>query len=130
PHWQVKRDSGAAQPVKLFRIQWNDPAWPHLWRRPHPLPEAAWLDNTPNNGVVMPVVPDAQAGHTSVEWFKWQLPPGVTEIHLPVVGHTRIWIDGTEVIPENGVVRVPKSDSVERMAHLRVEQERGRTGGG
>jgi len=129
-HWQVRRDGGVAKPVKLFRIQWNDPAWSYLWRRPHPLPESAWLDNTPNNGVVLLVVPDAHGGKTDVEWFSWELPPGVSEIQLPIAGHVRAWIDDEEVIPENGVVRVPKSDKVERMVHVRVVPERGRTGGG
>jgi len=129
-HWQVRRDGGVAKPVKLFRIQWNDPAWSYLWRRPHPLPESAWLDNTPNNGVVLLVVPDAHGGKTDVEWFSWELPPGVSDIQLPIAGHVRAWIDDEEVIPENGVVRVPKSDKVERMVHVRVVPERGRTGGG
>jgi hypothetical protein len=129
-HWQVKRDGGTAQPVKLFRIQWNDPAWPYLWRRPHPLPEAAWLDNTPNNGVVLPVVPDAQGRQSTIEWFRWQLPPGVREIHLPIAGHARVWVDGEEVTIENGTVRVPQSKAVERVAHVRVVPELGRTGGG
>ncbi len=129
-HWQVRRDGGAAQPVKLFRIQWNDPAWPTLWRRPHPLPEAAWLDNTPSNGVVILVVPDASAGQTQVEWFAWQLPPGVREVHLPVAGKARLWVDGEEITVDNGSAHITLSDKVERRAWLRVEPQHGRTGGG
>ncbi|MCA0453725.1 MAG: hypothetical protein LCI00_07105 [Chloroflexi bacterium] len=129
-HWQVRRDGGAAQPVKLFRIQWNDPAWPTLWRRPHPLPEAAWLDNTPSNGVVLPVVPDAQAGQARVEWFAWQLPPGVREVQIPVAGQARLWVDGEECALDNGAAHIGLSDKVQRVAWLRVEPENGRTGGG
>jgi hypothetical protein len=130
PTWQVRRDGGPAQNVGLFRAQWLDPAWSHLWRRPHPLPEAAWLDNTPSNGVVVPFIPDALAGRTQVEWFSWQLPPGVREIHLPVAGEMRVWINGEEQRLDKDTVHVLTSDAVDRRITLRATPERGRTGGG
>ncbi len=58
-HWHVQRDNGSSQPVKLHRQQWLDPAWSHLWRRPHPLPGAASIEDTPADDTVLPIVPDA-----------------------------------------------------------------------
>ena len=129
-HWQVQRDSQAARQVALYRPQWLDPAWSHLWRRPHPLPDAAWLDGTPGNSVVFPVVPDALAGNTRVEWFRWTLPPGATAMHLPVAGKAQIWADQQELPVDNQIVQIPPSDRARRVVSLRVEPERGRSGGG
>jgi hypothetical protein len=129
-HWQVRRDDGDAQPVHLYRSQWLDPAWSHLWRRPHPLPEAAWLDGTPSRGVVVPVVPDAHAAEARVEWFRWVLPPGAVEMCLPLAGQARLWVDGGEIPVEGETVPIPPSDRVNRSVYLRVEPLHGRTGGG
>jgi hypothetical protein len=129
-HWQVRRDDGDAQPVHLYRSQWLDPAWSHLRRRPHPLPEAAWLDGTPSRGVVVPVVPDAQAAEARVEWFRWVLPPDAVEMCLPLAGRARLWVDGGETPVEGETVPIPQSDRVNRSVYLRVEPLPGRTGGG
>ena len=128
--WTVRRDEDQPQPVVLFQPQWLDPAWSHLWRRPHPLPEAAWLDGTPSNGAVLPVVPDALPQTDRVEWFSWTLPPSAVEMRLPVAGQARLWLDGRELPVENGKVRIPASESAGRKAILRVVPEAGRTGGG
>jgi hypothetical protein len=130
-HWTVQRDADTPQPAPLVRAQWADPAWSHLWRRPHPLPGAMWLEDQPADDTVLPVVPVASANHAGrAEWFRWTLPPGAAEIRLPVAGAARLWIDDEAVAVENGSALVPPSDKPLRRARLEVVPERGRTGGG
>jgi hypothetical protein len=129
-HWCLQRDDGEKQSVVLFRPQWFDPAWSHLWRRPHPLPEAAWLDGTSSCNAVLPLVPDAGVNKEQAEWFRWKLPPGAVEMHLNVAGSARVWVDEIELPLEGDTVRFPASNLVDRVAYLRVMPHRGRTGGG
>lgn len=128
--WQVQRDGGAPMPVQLRRRQWLDPAWSHLWRRPHPLPGAAWIEDTPADDTVWPVVPDAFGGRSRVEWFRWVLPPGAVEMELPVAGQARLWVNGEEVTIADGRALLPGPEAIRRTAVLRVLPERGRSGGG
>lgn len=128
-HWLVRRDHSEPAPVTLYRPQWFDPPWTLLWRRPHPLPESNWLDSTPTQNAVLPVIPDAFAGQTQVEWFRWHLPPGAVEMKLPVAGQYQIWIDGDENTPQGDTVIIPPNPKTDRSAYLRVVPERGRTGG-
>jgi hypothetical protein len=127
-HWQVRRDSGPLEPAKLSRTQWLDPAWSHLWRRPHPLPGAMWLENKPAGDAVLPIVPDDSAGHPHPEWFRWTVPPDATEVHLPVVGEACLWIGGEERAIRDGSAMLRGTDS--RVAVMRVMPKRGCTGGG
>jgi hypothetical protein len=129
-HWQVGRDNGPLQPVTLQPEQWLDPAWSHLWRRPHPLPDAAWLEDVPPGDTVVPIVPDAFWGQTRVEWFHWNLPPGAAEMHLPVAGQGRLWVDGVELDARDASITLPASDHPARRAVLRLIPGRGQTGGG
>ena len=64
--WEVTRDS---ETVPLaFRRQpfgaiypWGDPAMPHLWRRPHPLPRTSWLEDSRDaEATVVDLAPDAR----------------------------------------------------------------------
>lgn len=128
-HWRVSRDDAAPASVKLYRPQWIDPAWTLLWRRPHPLSETSWLDGTPLDDVVLPVIPDAQAGSQTVEWFRWVLPAGAVEMRLPIAGQYRVWIDENELTPNGEVVIIPPGDSTARTVYLRVVPERGRSEG-
>lgn len=134
--WQVQRDDGPVTPVRLRRKQRpgtrgsGDPAFSHLWRRAHPLSAAAWLEDAPAEGVVMAVTPDPFAGSGRVEWLRWTLPPGATEMTVPVNGQARLWVDGQEVSWSGGPVSLPPSDQARRTAVMRVEPERGASGGG
>jgi hypothetical protein len=101
-----------------------------LWRRAHPLPHADWLDGTPRTAVVSSAVPDALAGGTRFEWFRWTLPPGVTVMRLPVAGNVQVWVDQRELPVDNQIVQIPPSNLALRMVSLRVEPEHGRSGGG
>ncbi len=118
--WQAFR-SGNEVGVQVRRVHgcqgvwWGarmDPAWAHLWRRPHPL-----LDSQ----VVLRVQPDAFPGENRVEWFRFTVPPGTTAIHTDVAGEVQQSLrDGVctlRVVPQpghsgGGVFRKPVSVEV------------------
>ncbi|MBM4437067.1 MAG: hypothetical protein FJ029_07515 [Actinobacteria bacterium] len=127
--WSAQRDGGPARCVRLRRRQWHDPAWSHLWRRPHPLPGSDWLESAPSDGTVVPVVPDARAGPPRVEWFRWTVPPGATAMSVPVLGEARLWVDGHECVLRGGAVALPRLRGMASTAILRLVPERGRTEG-
>ncbi|HEX6606929.1 MAG TPA: hypothetical protein VF276_08450, partial [Chloroflexia bacterium] len=143
--WWVQRDDGPAQPATLRRRQWIDQpaidasegfgemdvAFANLWRRPHPLPDADWLEDTPHDDTVLPLVPDA-FGSRRVEWFRWQIPPGATAIHLPVDGEVRLWVDGAEVeVSEDTVkqARLGGAPAASRQVVMRVVPASNLSGG-
>ena len=143
PAWQVSRDGAPAVAVQLRRRQWADmmydfvnaifvdmdPAFSHLWRRPHPLPQAAWLEDEPADDTVVAVETDPFGGATHVEWLRWRVPPGVQEMTAPVTGRARLWIDGIEhEITEQGVVRLGEAPTATRVAVMRVETAHGSGG--
>lgn len=130
-------------PVRLRRRQWVDPSWDpgvefmfdidpsfsHLWRRPHPLPGANWLEESPAGDVVVASAPDPCAGRGAVEWLAWTLPPGAVAMQAPLRGAARAWIDGREVVGEEGLFSLPDSAARQRRAVLRLEAVNGDSGG-
>lgn len=144
PGWQVSRDGAPAVPVPLRRRQWADmmydfvnsifvdmdPAFSHLWRRPHPLPQAAWLEDKPADETVVAVEADPFGGSTRVEWLCWKVPPGAQKMDIPIAGRARIWIDGVEHdISGQSVVYLGDAPTSARTAVMRVEPARGCSGG-
>lgn len=143
PEWRVQREEGAEMPVRLRRRQWVDPSWDpgvefmfdidpsfsHLWRRPHPLPGANWLEESPAGDVVVASAPDPCAGRGAVEWLAWTLPPGAVAMQAPLRGAARAWIDGREVVGEEGLFSLPDSAARQRRAVLRLEAVNGDSGG-
>ena len=136
PEWQVQREHAPAGPVRLRRRQWADtrfdfvgdlfvemdPSFSHLWRRPHPLPGAAWLEESPADDTVLAIAPDPFAGSTQVEWLAWRVPPGAHTLQLPVQGSARLWIDGVEILVDpSGTATLPENTGASRQAALRVE---------
>ena len=116
--WTWTRD-GAVVPTALRRRQSYDPRWPLLRARPHPLPRAAWLDGSPTTGV-LDVVPDS--GHErQEEWFRLDVPPGATRVHLPIAGETTVLLDGVEL---TGTELPPGRELL-----VKVHPTDGRTGG-
>ncbi len=142
--WTVQRDDGPEVPAPLQRRQWvtramdvdaavlsdMDPSFTHLWRRPHPLPGATWLEDAPAGDSVLSVQADPFAGRPSVEWLRWTLPPGATEARIPLQGSARLWVDGQEVPLVEGRATLPHPESPRRLAVLRMESDSGRSGGG
>ncbi|ADB35644.1 hypothetical protein Kfla_6652 [Kribbella flavida DSM 17836] len=80
-----------------------------LTRRPHPLPQAAWLDGTRADVVerVTFAVPRLEARR--IEHLRFELPPGAVRVELDVVGEGVLAVDGTEVAAGAGrlVAEVP-----------------------
>lgn len=143
-NWTAQRDDGPVQPATLRRRQWVDyvyaseadfasgvdPAWPLVRRRSHPLSGAHWLEDTPLDGSVLSVIPDAYAGAPAVEWFRWTAPGMATAVHLPVRGQATLFVDGVEVaVGEDGWAALPPSDAPTRAVMLRLVCDRGRRGG-
>lgn len=91
--WDVRRDA-IAVPVRMRRRQWRDPAWSHLWRRPHPLPGARWLEDG-SDTTVLDLAPAAELG-APVEWLRFDVPPGATAMRLAVHGAATVFVDGHE----------------------------------
>lgn len=139
--WQVQRNDETPLPVRLRRRQWADapsggvsvdmdPPFSHLWRRPHPLPGAHWLEDSPADGTVIEVAPDPFAGLRRVEWLRWVAPPGAMEMRAAVQGRARVWIDGVEKpIDEAGYVLLGDEGSGPRVVVMRIEPARGCSGG-
>ncbi|MEV0840500.1 hypothetical protein AB0I55_13205 [Actinocatenispora sera] len=92
---------------RVRREQWLDPRTGCLWPRPHPLPDAGWLDGRPR-GAVLPVTPAESAAEApGTQWLRWLLPPGAERMTVPVRGSARLWLDGTEWPVRAGAVDVP-----------------------
>jgi hypothetical protein len=119
--WTVSRDDGAEMPVRLRSKQEGDGATWHLWRRPHPLPNAAWLEGDQGSAALdLPLMPASDEPVT--QWFEWMIPPGVTHIKLALVPRVdaTLWVDGKPhpLTPEdaqspvarNAVLRVRSRD--------------------
>ncbi|MFC4015339.1 hypothetical protein ACFOY2_49570 [Nonomuraea purpurea] len=66
---------------RVRRRQHGDPAALYLRPRPHPLPEAGWLDGLP---AALPATFAVPGARPRTERFLLDLPPGATHIELPV----------------------------------------------
>ena len=129
--WQVSRDGGAPQPVKLrLDAMPHEPACLMRRRRPHPLPRAHWLELDPADGTVLDIQPDPLAGKPRIEWFQWTLPPGAFAMKLPVTGKVTFWMDGQSIDVKEKNATLPRPQQSPRIATLRVETDRGSSGGG
>jgi hypothetical protein len=148
-NWTVQRGDGPQAPAALRRFQnssWNrgavgvslDPQAVDLWRRPHPLPGADWLEDVPSDDTVVRAAPDAFGGQRRVEWLHWTLPPGAKTVRLPLNGPdtnaVQLWVDGAEValreVRGELEADIPPGAAVRREAKLRVETANGHSEGG
>ena len=133
--WEATRDG---EPISLdLRRQpfgaihpLGDPAWPHLWRRPHPLPGSNWLEGKDASEVVIALTPDAWAGQHRVEWLRFLAPPSATHMQLAIHGIVTVYLDGEEravLTRDDGAgalyVELPQAGVLDRMCALRVETE-------
>jgi len=133
--WSVRRDD---QPVDLTlrRLQWIDPGHAHLWRRPHPLPEAAWLEGAPTAETVVPAILVARTEHRPVEWMRFVVPPGAHRMVLRLHGTATVYVDGEQLSPTQRrdtvddatpilEVELPGARAERRICALRIETEQG-----
>ncbi|MCW6009810.1 hypothetical protein K1W54_35505 [Micromonospora sp. CPCC 205371] len=118
--WTAERDGERVETL-VRRRQYGDPAALHLWRRPHPLPETAWLDAVAAGDVVVPTVLAAPAG--AVQWFSFPIPPGATAMRLGVHGEAEVSVDGAEVARGAGALAVDlgAAPSGPRTCEVRVQ---------
>ncbi|MFF5291211.1 hypothetical protein [Paractinoplanes globisporus] len=93
-HWTATRD-GVPVGIEVRRRQYGDPAALHLPRRPHPLPETAWLADAPADGTVRPVVL-ADPDQAELQWLSFVVPPGATSLGLSAYGEVVVLVDGVE----------------------------------
>ncbi|WP_329125534.1 glycosyl hydrolase [Streptomyces sp. NBC_01465] len=134
-HWR----DGAGARVAVRREPAGDPAALHLWRRPHPLPGAAWLDPEAVDGTVVPVVFAAPGTRPSGQWMECQLPPGTGQLSVRTHGDTAVFVEGRQraatTVPGPGGVSTVTVDlsgdgpTGPRSAALRIAARPGREGG-
>ncbi|MFI5890972.1 hypothetical protein ACIA5D_12740 [Actinoplanes sp. NPDC051513] len=94
-HWTATRGGRPVDTV-VRRRQYGDPAALHLPRRPHPLPGTDWLEDTPADGTVLPVVL-ADPGQAAAQWLSFVVPPGATSLTLSAYGEVVVHVDGIEL---------------------------------
>jgi hypothetical protein len=126
--WTARRDNAEPTPARPG-FHRDQPDTYYLWRREHPLPGAAWLEEQPADGSVVAVTPDAFPGERAEESLKWTLPPGARAMRLPVAGHASLTVNGRAVAIADGRVELPKPDGLRRVCELRVQPAAGRTAG-
>jgi hypothetical protein len=121
--WTVARHTEVAQPARIRRRQWvdltfdtdhalyvdMDPGWPLVRRRPHPLPQAAWLEASPADDTVVALVPDAYAGHQRTAQLHWRVPVGATTLQIETEATSSLVIDGHAIPRTNGVYSLPNA---------------------
>jgi hypothetical protein len=89
-HWTATRD-GRAVAVELRLDQRGDPAQSHAWRRPHPLPGAAWLEPGRRAVAGVTVTCDTAVG---VQRLRVAVPPGAHQLRVPLAPGCRATVDG------------------------------------
>lgn len=119
--WYVHRGDAAQMPAHIRRRQWvdltfdtdhalyvdMDPGWPLIWRRPHPLPQAHWLEAAPADGTVRMCVPDAYAGHLRQSTLQWRIPVGATAMRIQSRAGVRVMVDDVTYPCHAGLVVLP-----------------------
>ena len=146
--WQVTRN-GRPTALEVQRKQWldlNSPQvqWLNLsslqvWRRPHPLPAASWLEHASSDGTVLALVPDVPEERRCIEWLRFVVPPGAVRMHLRFHGGATVYLNGVEqqsVAYTDGTdvtvmeVTLPHPTALRRVCALRVETRPGYRAGG
>lgn len=137
--WYVQRGQVPLTPARIRRRQWvdltfdtdhalyvdMDPGWPLIWRRPHPLPRAHWLESAHADDTVLACVPDAYAGKQRSTTLHWRIPVGTTGMRIATSAHARVWIDDQEYMVRDGLVAYPVGAC---MATLQLDAAHGATG--
>lgn len=120
-------------------VQSGDLAFTHLWKRPHPLPEAVWLEpGRPGADAGAPV--DARiAAATPLQRFRLTAPPGAQKLQVAPAAGCRLrelTVGGEPValgatapgVPS--LVELPDGDRGPRSVELAIEPAPGLRGGG
>jgi hypothetical protein len=118
--WTATRD-GRVVAVDIRLDPRGDPAQSHAWRRPHPLPGAAWLE--PGRGALHAVAVTCDTA-ASVQRLRVAVPPGATAMRVPLAPRCRGTVDGR---PLDGAVALAGGDPGE--CELVIEGAPGLRGG-
>jgi hypothetical protein len=112
--WTASRD-GVDAGLDIRLDQHGDPAYNHAYKRPHPLPEGAWLE--PGRAAVeaVTVTPDRAVVR---QWLRVVAPPGARELAIPLAPGCRATVgagsgSGTLVVALDGRRPEPVEISVE-----------------
>lgn len=149
--WRAERD-GVAVPVEIRRapagmivvgsgryLQTGDPAHSHLWQRPHPLPEAVWLEPGREIAEAGTEVDARVAAESPPQRFRLLAPPGATAIQVsprPGCRLVELLIDGEPVDlarTDEGAelpIELPGGAPGPRPVELTIEPAPGLRGGG
>jgi hypothetical protein len=125
--WQVSRNAGEFAPVELHSNPVGDAASWHLYRRPHALPGAAWIEGQQPNDVVLdlPLAPPINAPET--QWFEWTIPPGATSMQLSLEkdAQPQLWVNDREIaVHDARRIELDRENRAARRAVLRVVSNR------
>lgn len=64
-----------------------------------------------------------------VGWYRFDAPPGLSRLHLGTKADSRVWVDGTEVQVDQGIVSVPSPPTGVSKVAVRIVSPRGSYGG-
>ena len=143
--WLAERD-GAAVPVEVRRapagmivvrpehsgmyLQTGDASASHLWQRPHPLPEAVWLEPDRPGADAGTEVDAREAAASPPQRLRLTAPPGAERIQVTPARGCRLvglTVDG-EPLELGGTL--PAGDGAPRAVELTIEPAPGLRGGG
>jgi hypothetical protein len=124
--WRARRE-GRQVTVREVRIPFRDPRAHRAAPRPHPLPDAELVEGGSLSGDRVWSVAATTGGRPTIEWFRFDLPPGARRLVLPAAGPLRCFVDGLEVaVADVQTVYLPRDG---RVCTVRVEAPVGHEGG-
>lgn len=104
--WQVT--AGATEGTTIARRGgWGELATQHAARRPHPLPDTAWLGGDPVDGERVIETITISAIDEQTQHYRIRLPAGSSAVELPLRISARAEVAGEEFAICDGVVRFP-----------------------
>ncbi|EHN12741.1 putativeDNA-binding protein [Patulibacter medicamentivorans] len=149
--WSGERD-GVAVPVEIRRapaglinardgqyIQSGDLVHTHLWKRPHPLPDAVWLEPERAGADAGTSIDARIAAESPTQRFRVTAPPGARRLQVALAGGCRLLglrVAGDPVALGPSapgapcLVELPDGDRGPRSVELAIEPAPGLRGGG
>jgi hypothetical protein len=133
--WVASRDGQAAALDLRLTPAYGDPAYAHVWRRPHPLPDGAWLE--PGRPVADAGGPVEVRAHSAVtpQRLRLTLPPGAARLHVPLAAgcSATVALAGRPVTARHEahglIADLPQGERRPAACELAVMPGRGLTGG-
>jgi hypothetical protein len=134
--WTASGD-GIDMPIDIRLDQRGDPAYNHAWRRPHPLPDGAWLEprrSTADAGAPVTVTANVS---TDIQRLRLSTPPGAADIRIPIAPGCRAAVKvGGRSVPvtyaaDGGLhAELDHGERGSESCEIVIEPARGLAGGG